>query len=130
MLDRREFLAVVAAASLGLPAAAMAEGATPYDPAAFAAAQEKGGPILIAIHADWCGICRIQKVVVDDLVKSADLAALTVFRLDFDSQKDALASFGADTQSTLIVFKGKTEMGRAVGIMNNTEIEALLRKSI
>ena len=41
------------------------------------------------------------------------ISELTVFDIDFDTQKDAVRAFGARMQSTLIVFKGGVEVGRA-----------------
>ena len=53
-----------------------------------------------------------------------------MFRVDFDDQKPVVKAFGADMQSTLIVFKGATEVGRVVGETDAGAIEALLRKAI
>jgi hypothetical protein len=52
-----------------------------------------------------------------------------VFRVDFDSQKDAVKAFGARMQSTLITFKGFQETGRSVGDTNSSSIAALLDKT-
>lgn len=59
--------------------------------------------------------------------KFKDLVRLDV---DFDSQKDAVRSLKAQSQSTLIVFKGTTEVGRSVGDTNAASIEALLSKAL
>ena len=131
MPTRRSFLALGSAAAL-FPFArvASARDVQAYDAAAFAAAQAAGQPILVEIHAVWCGTCKIQKAIIGDLVKQADLAKLHIFRVDFDDQKDAVAAFGADIQSTLIVFKGRTEVGRTVGETSGKAIESLLRLAI
>lgn len=114
---------IAAADTMPLPVAT-------YESKAFAAAQESGKPILVEIHAVWCGTCKIQKVLLDDITKKPDFKDLMIFRVDFDDQKDAVGAFGADTQSTLIVFKGKAEVARSVGETSQAAIEALLRKAI
>ena len=131
MPTRRSVLALACTAAL-LPLAqvASAQGVQTYEAAKFAAAQASGQPILIEIHAVWCGTCKIQKAVIGDLVMQGDLATLNIFRVDFDDQKDAVAAFGADMQSTLIVFKGKSEVGRTVGETSGKAIESLLRLAI
>ena len=60
----------------------------------------------------------------------AEVQGFAGVRVDFDSQKDVLRRFGVQRQSTLIVFKGATEMGRSVGDTGKTSIEALLAKGL
>lgn len=93
---------------------------------AFQAAQEAGKPILIHVNASWCPTCAQQRPILDKLEHSAELGNLTVFTVDFDSQKDALHQFNVQQQSTLIVFNGKTEKGRATGITDPAAIRTLL----
>ena len=52
-----------------------------------------------------------------------------VFRVDFDSQKDAVKRFGARMQSTLITFKDGKETGRSVGDTDPASIAALVAKA-
>jgi len=51
-------------------------------------------------------------------------------RVDFDSMKPVVKQFGAQMQSTLIVFKGAAEQGRSVGDTKQDSIAALLDKSL
>jgi hypothetical protein len=51
-MDRRRLL-MGAAALLGAPALARAGEVKPYDPKAFAGAQEAGESIVLAINASW-----------------------------------------------------------------------------
>ena len=66
----------------------------------------------------------------------AELAAepkfknLVVFEVDFDNQKDAVRAFNAQSQSTLIVFKGEMEIGRSVGDTHQKSIAALLASAL
>ena len=41
-----------------------------------------------------------------------------------------MRSFGAQSRSTLIVFKGKKEVGRLVGDTKETSIKALMAKAL
>jgi thiol-disulfide isomerase/thioredoxin len=100
-----------------------------YDANSFAAAQAAGKPILVEIHATWCPTCKAQAPILSDLEKQDKFRNLTVFHVDFDSQKDAVKAFGARMQSTLITFKGSLETGRSVGDTNPSSIAALLDKT-
>ena len=55
---------------------------------------------------------------------------LKIFRVDFDAMKPVVKQFGAQMQSTLIVFKGAAEQGRSVGDTKEASIAALLDKSL
>jgi len=104
--------------------------AVPFSAEAFKAAQAAGSPILVEIHADWCPTCKAQKPILDKLTSAAKFKELKIFRVDFDGMKPVVKEFGAQMQSTLIVFKGSTEQGRSVGDTREASIETLLDKSL
>ena len=133
ILTRRLFGGLLAAASLvtaGLHSAAWAGTAVPYSDGGFKAAQASGSSILVEIHADWCPTCKAQSPILDKLTADPKFKNLKVFRVDFDTMKSVLRQFGAQMQSTLIVFKGSAEQGRSVGDTKEASIAALLDKSL
>jgi thioredoxin 1 len=119
--------ALVAAAPL---APLWASTAVPFSAEAFKTAQASGSPILVEIHADWCPTCKAQNPILDRLTADARFKDLKVFRVDFDAMKPVVKQFGAQMQSTLIVFKGNAEQGRSVGDTREASIAALLDKSL
>jgi thioredoxin 1 len=129
MISRR-FLLTAAFAFATMSTSALAAEKQPFTPQAFAAAQSAGQSILIDIDAPWCPTCKAQAPILQKLESQPKFKGLRVFRVDFDSQKDAVRSFRATSQSTLIVFKGATETGRTVGDTDPASIAALLEKSL
>jgi thiol-disulfide isomerase/thioredoxin len=130
MLNRRHLLgAMTLSAALPFGSIAWAMERKPYDQAAFEAAQAAGKPILVEVSAPWCPTCKAQAPILSRLSDDARFKELVHFNVDFDSQKDLLRKFNVQTQSTLIVFKGKQEAGRSTGDTNAASIEALLAKS-
>jgi thioredoxin len=130
LIDRRSVLAAtVMAASLSLSFLASAA-ERPFDEKAFEAAQAAGKPILIDVTAPWCPTCRAQAPILKHLSADPRFKELVHFNIDFDSQKALLRKFSVQSQSTLICFKGKQEVGRSVGDTNAASIEVLLAKSI
>jgi thiol-disulfide isomerase/thioredoxin len=101
-----------------------------YEADAFQTALEAGKPILVHITAPWCNECRAQKLVVAALAEKPAFKDLTIFDVDFDSQKDALRQLHVLMQSTLVIFRNKTEVGRATGITKPDAIESLVKKAL
>jgi thioredoxin len=131
VLNRRSMLvATVMAAALSFGSLASAADKRPFDQAAFEAAQAAGKPILIDVTAPWCPTCKAQAPILKHLSADPRFKELVHFDIDFDSQKALLRKFNVWSQSTLICFKGKQEVGRSVGDTNAASIEALLAKSI
>ena len=130
MTSRRHLIgyAAIAASLFALPA--FAAETVPYTPAAFDAAQKAGKSILVEIHAPWCPTCKAQAPILAEIEKGDGFKNLLVLHVDFDSQKEAVARFGARMQSTLITFKGANETGRSVGETNPGALAALLGKAI
>lgn len=131
-MQRRMFLAVIAAlplATLVAPPMASAAERKTFDPASFKAAQQQDARILVDISATWCPTCKTQKPIIDSLAEQPANADLVIFAVDFDSQKPVVRQLGAQSQSTLIAFKGKTETGRSVGDTDPDSIAALVRSN-
>lgn len=130
MTTRRHVLVLAAALMAGgLPGAGQAAPVA-FDPTAFAAAQAEGRPILVQISAPWCPICRAQKPILATFSADPRFKNLAIFTIDFDSQRDLVRRFGAQMQSTLIVYKGAAEVARSVGETQAEWIEQLLEKAL
>src|SRR5258707_10172733 len=116
MLNRRNLLYVLAAVPL-LSQASLAAGpaSAPFARDAFDKAQRAGKSILVKITAPWCPTCKAQRPILDQLTSAPKFKDLAIFEIDFDSQQDLVAAFGANMQSTLIAFKGDHETARSVG---------------
>lgn len=132
ILSRRVFNGAIVAAALVAAgrASAWANTTVPFSAEAFKAAQALGSPILVEIHADWCPTCKAQNPILDKLTADPKFKDLKIFRVDFDAMKPVVRQFGAQMQSTLIVFKGSAEQGRSVGDTKEASIAALLDKSL
>jgi thioredoxin 1 len=101
-----------------------------YEKEAFQAALDAGKPILVHVTAPWCGECKAQKPIVAALAAKPEYAGLTIFDVDFDTQKDALRTLKVQTQSTLVVFKARSEVTRAVAITKPDAIEAVVKQAL
>ncbi|WP_136618702.1 MULTISPECIES: thioredoxin family protein [Mesorhizobium] len=96
----------------------------------FDEALKAGGPVMIHIAAPWCETCQAQKPIVASLLASPDFKKMKKFDVDFDTQKEILARYRMQMQSTMIVYKGGKEVDRQTGQTDPAVIEALLREAL
>jgi thioredoxin 1 len=128
-MHRRNFLALLAAAGTLSAAPALAHDGDETIPG-FDDALAAGAPILIHVTAPWCEVCQIQKPIVAELLSRPDFKDMKEFELDFDTQKEILARYRVQMQSTMIVYKASEEIDRQTGQTDPAVIAALLRKAL
>ena len=129
MTSRRSLLLFASCMLLTISPASATE-PTAFTPEAFEGAQLAGKPILIDITAPWCPTCKAQAPVIKELTSREAYKDVVIFHVDFDNQKDAVRSFNARSQSTLITFRGKEEVARSVGVTDPVAIEDMLAKAV
>ena len=124
----RFLCAIMLAGLLGF-AAAKAATVTPYDQAAFTAAQQAGKPILVFVEAPWCPTCAKERPILSSLYDTPEFKTLQVFTVDFDTSKPLLRRLHVQMQSTLIAYHGEHETARATGLTDAGAIHGLLAKT-
>ncbi len=130
MINRRTLLAS-GAALLIAPAAARAEMPKVfYTPGLAEKDMADGRVILLDFWASWCSTCRAQVRVMDEL-RAANPAydkAIRFITVDWDEygNGDLARSLNIPRRSTLVLLKGKTELGRTVAGTSRAEIKGLL----
>lgn len=102
----------------------------PFEAKTFEAARQAGTPIVVDISASWCPTCAAQKPIIERLSSKPAFSSMIVFEVDFDGQKDVVRALGAQSQSTLIAFRGQSETARSVGDTDAASIEALFRSTL
>ena len=102
---------------------------TPYTPAALAAAQKAGAPLVLHFHASWCPTCRAQDKAFEAL-KADPALNVTLVEVDYDQEKALEKQMHVTAQSTLVVFHGATERSRSTGETDPARLKALLQSAI
>lgn len=120
---------VLAGAIAGGPMGAGAFEQAKFDAGLFKDAQSSGKSILVHVTAPWCPTCKAQHQALDSLGKKPEFKKVAIFDVDFDTQADVMKSFKANSQSTLIAFKGAEETGRLVGATKADAIETLIKSA-
>lgn len=100
-----------------------------FDKAKFDKLVSEGKGIVVHIHATWCGTCKKQDRVLNEIAKESGdkVSFLTV---DFDNQKDAVKSFNTNDRSAIIVFKEGKEVSRTFYETNDEKIKEQVKLAL
>jgi len=74
-------------------------------------------PVLVDLWASWCGPCRAQMPIVEQVADKAGDKARVV-KVNVDEASDIAESLGVSSIPTLVVFKGGKEEKRFVGVQS------------
>lgn len=102
----------------------------PFSQRVFDKLTREGKAVVLDVTATWCPTCKEQKSILDSLMKQLAYKDVTLLTIDFDTSKSLLRKFKVSMQSTLVAFKGSTEVGRSVGDTNPKGIEGLIKKAV
>ncbi|MDV0446365.1 Thioredoxin [Methanosarcinaceae archaeon Ag5] len=82
---------------------------------------------LIDFSATWCGPCRMQKPILDELEKKyADKVNFRV--VDIDELPDMARAFNIHAVPTLVVLVDGKEVSRFVGVSSKEKLETEIGK--
>lgn len=83
------------------------------------------GVTLVDFWADWCGPCKMQAPVIDELGDKYE-GKVTVAKLNVDDEPSIAARFGVMSIPTLIVYRQGEEVTRRVGVQSMDQLETML----
>jgi len=83
------------------------------------------GVTLVDFWADWCGPCKMQAPVIDELWEKYE-GKVTVAKLNVDDEPSIAARFGVMSIPTLIVYREGEEVTRRVGVQSLDQLEVML----
>jgi thioredoxin 1 len=78
-------------------------------------------------HADWCGPCKTQDPILDEL--EADYGTVEFEKVDVDEEQDVANEYQVRSLPTLIVENDDGIVDRFVGVTQREDIEAALKKA-
>lgn len=85
-------------------------------------------PVLVDFWAPWCGPCRMQGPIVEELAKEIDSTKAKVSKLNVDENPVSASQYNVMSIPTLLVFKNGQVVERFVGVQSKDILKNALTK--
>ena len=82
--------------------------------------ETRSGVVLIDLFATWCGPCRIQSAVLEEVAKVRP--DINIAKVDVDQNPNIARSFGVMSIPTLIFLKDGKLVKKHVGLMQSEDL--------
>jgi len=86
-------------------------------------------PVLIDFHATWCGPCRAQAPILEEVSKIIGQNA-RVIKIDVDKNQNIASRLHVRGVPTLILFKNGKAVWRKSGISSKSELVSIIEQNL
>ena len=94
----------------------------------FEEAKKNGETVVVTAWNKYCGTCKRQKVVLDQAEK--DFKDILFLYYSHPKMMDVAKYLKIDHRSTILVYKGNTEVSRTIGQLDKSIIYLDIKKGI
>lgn len=92
-------------------------------------AKTSEGVTLVDFWAPWCGPCRMQSPIVDELAEEMD-GEVAVYKMNVDEEPQTAQGFGIMSIPTLLVKKDGEVVEKLVGFHDKARLQEILKRHI
>ena len=85
-------------------------------------------PVLVDFFAEWCGPCKMQAPILEDLKKRVNDQA-TIIKIDVDKNQGVAAKYETRSVPTLMIFKNGEIKWKQSGVFPAEELERLIKEN-
>ena len=86
-------------------------------------------PVLVDFWAIWCGPCRMQAPILEDLCEEIKDKAV-ICKVNVDENEALAVKFGIMSIPSLLVFKNGKVVEKAVGLTSRADLASMLLKHV
>lgn len=90
------------------------------------ASETDQGLVLIDFWATWCGPCRMQAPILEQLAEEYDESDLKIVKMDVDENQVTPQQFGIMSIPTLLLKKDGEVVNKAVGVQSKEQLRAMV----
>lgn len=94
---------------------------------AFPKVASQSAPVLIDFWAPWCGPCRMQGPILEDVARAIGDKAV-IAKVNVDEEPQLASQFGIQSIPTLVVLKEGRIQKRWVGVQQTQVLTAALQE--
>ncbi|HEM2832215.1 thioredoxin [Streptococcus suis] len=84
------------------------------------------GVVLVDFWAPWCGPCRMQAPILEQLADEVDEDELRIYKMDVDENPNTARQFGIMSIPTLLFKKNGQVVKQVAGVHTKDQIKAIL----
>lgn len=95
--------------------------------AAEAIEASKSKPVLVDFFASWCGPCKMQGPIVDELAEAIGDKAV-IGKLDTEANQQVAQEYGVMSIPTLLIFKDGKVAEQFVGLQSKEALAEVIKK--
>ena len=83
-------------------------------------------PVVVDFWAAWCGPCRMQGQILEQLEKEMGADELKIVKVNVDEEGELAMTFGVQSIPTLLFYKDGKVVNKAVGVRDAATIKKSL----
>ncbi|HPY12679.1 MAG TPA: thioredoxin [Sphaerochaeta sp.] len=83
-------------------------------------------PVVVDFWAAWCGPCRMQGQILEQLEKEMSADELKIVKVNVDEEGELAMTFGVQSIPTLLFYKDGKVVNKAVGVRDAATIKKSL----
>ena len=88
----------------------------------------KEGVTLVDFWAEWCGPCKMQGPIIDEVAKKSP-EGIKVAKLNIDDSRSIAAQYNIMSIPTILIFKDGKVLNQMVGLQKEPELLNALDKA-
>ena len=83
-------------------------------------------PVVVDFWAAWCGPCRMQGTILEQLDKELGADKAKIVKVNVDEEGELAATFGVQSIPTLLFYKDGKVINKAVGVRDAAALKKTL----